>query len=55
MIFSTLTPLETSTIYLRIFGSEESIKWNCNFLYKSKVNQEEQYDLTILKPNEILK
>ena len=49
MVFSILIHLEVSTIYLRIFGSEKGMKWNCYFSCKSKVNQEEQYDLTILK------
>ena len=31
-----LTCLEVSTIYLRIFGSEEGMKQNCYFSYKSK-------------------
>ena len=35
-ISSILTYLEVSTIYLRIFGSEEGMKQNCYFLYKSK-------------------
>ena len=52
MIFSTLTPLETFTIYLRIFRSEKDIKWNCNFLYKSKEDQNDLLGLTFSKPYE---
>ena len=55
MISSILTCLKVSTIYLRIFGSEEDVKQNCYFSYKLKVNQIDQYDLKISKSNVILK
>ena len=55
MIYSILTYLKVSTIYLRIFRSEEDVKQNCYFSYKLKVNQIDQHDLSISKSNVILK
>ena len=55
MVSSILTCLEVSTIYLRIFGSEEGMKQNCYFSYKSKDKPKAQHDLTISKSNVIQK
>ena len=51
IISNMLTCSEVYTINLRIFGSEESVKQNCYFLYNSKVNQNDQQALTISKSN----